>query len=727
MKKVFICFILFLFCSSYAKERTTEQTVIKSNKMNRDQNNVITAIGDVEMKKGNKIFSANELEYNQNTKIIKANSSVKAYDELENNMYFAEEAEVSDDFMNGKFYNGIILFNNGSNISSKHIIKSGHDIFTKSTTTYDVCPTNIFDLNLTYEQLVEDLEKHKTPLFSLRSTKIKLDNDKKVLKLWNNTVWIWKIPIFYIPYLKTGLVFEKDVNGFDTPGIENTNHYGYGIYIPYKIREKNYNLTITPKVYQKGNYLANIKYNVNSSESGKWKININTDIVNDNGQSKNLKNAYGISEKDSDDYKKWRGYASLNSHYSFNELWTFENNAAIASDRYFLRDYYRDNLSYIQSNFAFYRVNTKDITNFNYLEFSNLFYQELLERIQNQQTPKYVPVLNINLQNTISKTKTNNLFYKLKLNTTNIFRTRGVEYNRITFIPSINDTFKTKFGTINLNFDIRGDLYALNEVGMEREKIYEGAKSRVLPELNIEWRKAFIFKYFDIQPILKYSGTTNSEDFENKIPNEDSKPQFLNFENIFANNRFSGYDREEYGNRITYGFEGTILKIISFGIAQGYRDNIDDNINKYIIGFNKNLSDYVGYTNVIINNNFDITYSFLADKDNLKLQKNKVNLNFNTNNFNFYIGYNDMEPNILYLTRQQQINGGFELKFFKKWTIGSYGIVDLRNDDRLLDSGAFLSYNGGCTSWDLRYENYNPLSKTNRNISIDFSFRIKFL
>ncbi len=729
LKKRYIFFIIFLFIfsSSFAQEQTTERTVIQSNKMDKDSNNIIKAIGDVEMKKGDQIFNADEVEYNQNTKIIKANSAVRAYDQKDNNIFFAEEAEITDDFVNGDFYNGIMVFKNGSTISSNHIKKIGDDFITQSKSNYAVCPTDIFDEDLTYEQLVKDLEKRKTPLFSLKSTKISTNTEEKVLRLWGTSVWVWKIPIFYIPYFKTGLAFEKEASGFGTPGVENTNHYGYGIYIPYRIKGERQKLVITPKIYQDGNYLANVKYSIDSKTKNKWKFKFNGDIANDNGQSKRLTNAYGISEEDSGDYRQWRGYASIEGFYSFNKLWLFEANAAIASDRYYLRDYYRNNLPYIQSNFKFSRVNMDDIMNFDYFEFSNLFYQELLEENPVQQAPRYAPVTDLNIQNTLFKNDLNNLFYKLKLNTTNLFRTVGIEYNRITFTPSINNTLKTKFGIINTNINLRSDVYILNEVGMKRDEIYNGTESRILPELNIEWRKSFTSKYFTFQPILKYSGSPNSESFEDKIPNEDSKPQILSFENIFSSNRFIGYDREEYGNRISYGFEGMLFNNFTFGIAQGYRDNIDDNINKYIIGFEENVSDYVGYASLVLNDVFNIGYRFLSDRNDFKLKKNEISLNFDLDNINFYIGYTDMEPNILYDRKQKQINTGVQFTFLKKWTIVASGVVDLKNDNRFIDSKIALIYDGGCTRWELRYTNYNPLSQTDRNTSLDFNFTIKFM
>ena len=728
MKRSLFYFIIFIsvFNNSVATQEIKDKTIIKSNKIDKDRNNVIRAIGDVEMKKGDKIFNANEVEYDQNNKIIKANSSVKAYDEKTDNIFFSKSAKISNDFKNGDFQNSILLFRNGSNITSDYLVKDNNIIYTKNGGEYSVCPTDFYDKNITYEELVEKLKNTETKLFSLKSSKIKVDTDEEVLKLYGTSVWFWKVPIFYIPYFKTSSAFGEATNGFGLPGFESTSHYGYGFYIPYKFKINGQKFRLTPKIYQKGNYLANLKFTTGSKEKNKWKFTFNGDIANDANKSENLTNEYGLTEKESGDYKRIRGFASINGFYNFNPLWIFDVNSAIASDRYYFRDYYGDNLAYIQSNFRFSRIDMQNITNFNYFDFSNLFYQELMEENYTEQAPRYAPVSNLNIQNTIFKNDYSNTYYKLKLNTTNLFRTVGIEYNRFTFTPSFNSTLKTKFGILNTNLNFKSEVYLLNENHINRPEKYKDTESRLIPELNIEWRKTLASKYFTFQPIVKYSGSPHSQSFEKKIPNEDSKTQILDFENIFSNNRYIGYDRNEYGNRISYGFEAMISDKLMFGLAQGYRDDIDKNLDKHIVGFEKNLSDYVGYSSIVFNDTFDITYKFLANKDNFKLEKSELLLNFNFNNISLYSGYIEMEPNILYYKKQKQTNSGISISFLEKWTFYINGIVDLENDNRFLETMTGLVYDGGCTRWELRYKTTNPLTETEKNSSLNFDIRIRF-
>lgn len=728
MRRYFLAFILLslLGNTSFSREAKDEKVVIQSDKINKNNNNVITAIGDVEVKRGSSIFNAQEVEYNQNTKTIKANSEVRVYDEQLNNLFFSETAEIKDDFTEAHFENGIVVFENGSSIRGLQIDKINEKNIKLEKVKYAVCPTDLYDKDLTYEKIMAELEKRKNPLFSLRSSSANANNEAKILSLWGTSVWLWKIPIFYIPYFKTGYVFNTHANGFDIPGIENTSHYGYGVYMPYKINMAQQKLVITPRVYQKGNFLFNTNYKATSIQENKWKINLNGDVTNDNGQSKNLKNAYGVTEEEEGNYKKWRGFAESDGYYNFNDIWGFDHKGAILGDRYYYRDYYQDGTSYIESNFRFTRVNLKNDYDFNHFQFSNLFYQELLDKNSNYNAPRYAPVTNSNLQDIIVKNDYNNLFYKINLNTTNLFRKKGVEYNRLTLTPSLNNTFNTDFGTINSSIELRSDAYILNEVGY-KPGLYDGTESRLLPQFNIEWRNVLVANNFLFQPILKYSINPKSDGFERDIPNEDSKPQAISFENIFSNNRFIGYDRQEYGNRVTYGFESLIFNDFGFGLAQGYRDNTNADNDKYLFGFEDDVSDYVGYLSYIFNDYFDINYRFLTDKDNFNFKKNEVVLNFMAKNFNMYTIYTDIKHNHIYKDRQRQLNVGAYLTIFSKWKFNASGIVDLTSNNRILESKLGFVYDGNCARWGISYKNRNPMSETTRSTSIDFNLTLKFI
>lgn len=735
LQHILKCIVALVLLNTFLfAEQSVETTVIKSNIINKKDDNIIRAIGNVEIKRGSNILNANEVEYNQSTKTIISNSNVKLYNEDNENIFFSEKALINDDLSNADFYNGIMLFKNGSSISSPHMNRFNEEIITMNKANYNVCPTDLYDKDITYEKIMQKLADQKTPLFSMKSYKATANTENKTIKLVGTSFWVWKIPLFFIPYFDTPYSVEKKVNGFSMPNLEKTSHYGYGINIPYKITTERQKIKITPKIYTKGNYLANVEYSIfqnpiyNNDKKNKWFFNFHSDITNDNGQSKKLTNAYGITEEEEEgDYKKWRGYISSNGFYNINNLWKFNYDVKVISDRYYLRDYYNDNSEYIQSFLNFTRTNLANLYDFNYFQFINLFYQDLLEPID-VNNPRYAPISNLNIQNYIYKKNNSKLLYRIQTNTTNLFRRKGIEYNRFSIMPSFIYMINSKFGIINADLKFRGDIYLLNAVNID-QKIYKNEESRIFPQFNIEWKKSFIFENFLIQPIIKYSGSPNSHNFENKIPNEDSKTNALSFENIFSDNRFFGYDRQEFGNRITCGFESILFDNLNFGIAQGYRDNSKDNNldGNNLIGFIDHVSDYVGYASYIFNNKINIYYRFLINKDNFKIKREELTTNLNFKYLNLYLSYTNLKPSLFNIEKQKQINSGILITLFDKWKLNFSGIIDLKNNNRLLESEIGLLYDGGCTKWEIVYNNSNPLTETERNTSINFNFIIKFL
>ncbi len=81
------------------------------------------------------------------------------------------------------------------------------------------------------------------------------------------------------------------------------------------------------------------------------------------------------------------------------------------------------------------------------------------------------------------------------------------------------------------------------------------------------------------------------------IPNEDARSVDLEDSNLFALNRFPGYDRWEDGSRITYGVEWSLDRpnvSINTIIGQSYRLNNRASIFPDGTGLTDRFSDIVG-------------------------------------------------------------------------------------------------------------------------------------
>ena len=725
---IIVIILLFVFNSNisvYSKEKDDNKTIIEADKIFKKDLNTIIAIGNIEVKKNNQILTSDYIEYNQNDKIFSSDSNVKIFDIENKNILFSKNISISDDLYNANFDNGVLLFSNGSSIKSNHIKKTkNNDIFLYET-KYFICPTKIYNQDITYEQMESHLDSNKNPLFFLKNSVIQFNTENKDYVLRNTVIYLWKIPIFYIPYIK----FNANSNvTLLRPSFEYNSNYNFGISFSFKQFfegvDNKYSLRLTPKYFTKGNYLLKTDFNIENIYQN-YIFKFKTDIVNDNNASKEIRNSYGITEFDEHKYEKYRGKISLDGFYKIinNDL-TVNYNTTLFSDRYYNRDYYHINDNYQQSNIKFVLLKSTDKTNFNYLQFSNLFYQELLELHGN--TPRYAPIIGINFQNTIFNNNNFNSFYDINVNTTNLFRKKGIQYNRYSISPSINNIFKTHFGIFETNFILKNDYYMFDiKNDQDQQFLFKDKQNRVVSEINLDWRQSFFTKYFTIQPRVKYLYTKNINKDINILLNEDSYPIDINFNDIFSNNRYIGYDILEYGNRITYGIEGDIFQRIGYGIAQGYKEK--NNLNLQLLGFEKKLSDYVGYLSYSFNENFNVYYRFMIDSGFNYNKKNELNFNLDYDKINIYIVYSQLKKDIISNYPLKQTNIGIIYDITEYYKLKFDMIMDIENNNRLLETDFNIIYDAECVRWELALGQDNPLTKTKKNTSIHFNFIVKFI
>ena len=96
--------------------------------------------------------------------------------------------------------------------------------------------------------------------------------------------------------------------------------------------------------------------------------------------------------------------------------------------------------------------------------------------------------------------------------------------------------------------------------------------------------------------------------------------------NLFALNRFPGYDRVEDGTRFTYGVDWQFERPewrISSTIGQSYRLSSKPTIFPNGTGLTSRTSDVVGRTQLRYREFIALTHRFRLDKDNLAVRRNE--------------------------------------------------------------------------------------------------------
>ena len=117
------------------------------------------------------------------------------------------------------------------------------------------------------------------------------------------------------------------------------------------------------------------------------------------------------------------------------------------------------------------------------------------------------------------------------------------------------------------------------------------------------------------------------------IPNEDARSVDLEDSNLFALNRFPGYDRWEDASRVTYGVDWSLERpnlSIDSTVGQSYRFGSAASIFPEGTGLTDRFSDIVGRTRIRYGRFIDLTHRYRLDKDNFAVRRNELDLTVGT-------------------------------------------------------------------------------------------------
>jgi LPS-assembly protein len=224
------------------------------------------------------------------------------------------------------------------------------------------------------------------------------------------------------------------------------------------------------------------------------------------------------------------------------------------------------------------------------------------------------------------------------------------------------------------------------------------------------------------------------------IPNEDARAVDLEDSNLFALNRFPGYDRWEDGSRITYGVDYAVdlpRIAVRTTIGQSYRLNDRPSILPPGTGLDEQFSDIVGRTTVKFGRRLNFVHRFRLDKDNAALRRNEIDAVFGGRQTYATIGYlrldRNIDPAIEDLRDREEIRLGGRVRFARYWSIFGSTVIDLTSEreDPLTDPDGFepvrhrlgLAYDDECielgVTWRRDYETTGDFRRGNT-----FLFRV---
>ena len=687
MKRVILTafFAFALIQNVFASTTKSQDTFFETDEIVYDKNTgVFTSVGytDVNYNKNN--LKTKTLEFNTNTNEISAKGSI--------------DITNPDGTMTSE--NMVINTENNNATIGKTDVKFGENSYASSKSAEMVGKDEIVLHNVEYTACKEGLNNcGKTPTWKIGANKITHDTTDGSLVYTNALLYMFDVPVFYLPYLVSYTPQVKNKSGLLFPSFGTSSNLGYVAQIPVFFKINPYNdMTITPMFTSKKGTVLITEYRTNQDY---------------------FQSVTNASFKTAEDEGKKRWYLKTKNYFEINDVWRGIVNVERTSDDTYLRLYNFDSDNPWLSS----QIGIEGAYNRSYLTANTYFYQDLRNLVDGY-TPKVLPIIDYRR---VSEPNSIGGYWNLNLNTSHIikdYKSSGStnETNfRTSSILKYSQPFKTDNGHLfDLTLGARGDLYILDDIHNTNEYgetgYYSGTKHRGELSADLMWKYPLYRSYNNrteiLQPVVQVI-TSNKQSGDPEIPNMDSKYMELETENLFSSDRFSGYDVFESGTRVNYGLNFiqnyNNNQKLSLFIGQNYNIDVPDDIYLENSGLanTKGASDIVASVTYSPSDLFRLKYKTRMDHENFRIYRNDVN---------FYVGPRALNLTINYVylrnmfieddlpVRKDEINTYLSSQLTHNWRIFAGNRYDLyQNRDINIIGG--VVYENDCFKFALNVIN----------------------
>jgi LPS-assembly protein len=624
---------------------------------------VLTASGAVRMSREGNYVAADSVVWNRKSGEVRAVGNVVLMTP-EGDKLIGDNVLLTDTLRDGTIDNLLVALEQGGRIAARRGVRRG-DTTILENAVYSPCP------------VTTETGCPKRPSWAITAVRVIDEPARKRVRFEGGRLQLFGmtlplLPVFNIPRDQRG-----GATGFLVPDIAYSSVKGVEVAQPYHWQfGPNRDLTITPHVYTGVLPSVEAKYRQLSS-LGAFQLggfltygtieNVNSDVPS---------NRKGL-----------RGYFEGNGKAQLDPLWSITSSVRLATDKTVARRY---DISYDDRLRSF--VNAERINPNSYITVAAWAFQGLRQDDQQKQIPFALPAIDARwLIGEIAGGRV-----ELQANSLSIIRIEGQDTQRAFASARWDVRRLTPWGQdVQLTAYGRGDLYHTDESASTPVVIYRGTDGwhgRAIGALAAEVKWPFVGPLFGgiqrLVPRVQLVLTPRTPNMD--IPNEDARSIDLEDSNLFALNRFPGYDRWEDASRVTYGADWSLELpniFISSTVGQSYRFANPSAIFPEGTGLTGRFSDVVGRTRVRYGRFIDFTHRFRVDKDNLAVRRNEIDLTVGSEQTYARIGYlrlnRNTDPSIEDLRDTEELRLEGRVLFHRYWSIFGTAIVDLtdKNED----------------------------------------------
>ncbi len=687
------------------------QMLVQAVEVDYDYNNSrVSAVGNVQMFYNGTSVEADKVIYDQKTKRLHAEGNIRMTD-ADGKITYANIMDLSDDYRDG--------FVDSLRVDTADATRMAATRADRSSGNYTVFENGVYTACAPCKD-----DPKKPPLWQVKGARIIHDQTEKMLYFENAQLEFFGVPMAYLPYFSTPDPTVKRKTGFLMPGFTSATGYGFGVETPfYWAIAPDYDATFNPRFTTRQGVLF----------QGEFRQR----LINGSYQIR----AYGIDQLDPGAYagqpgdRTFRGGIDTKGQFALNDKWVWGWDGVLLSDYYFFSDYrlaqYRDPLNSFLSlpTEAISQLYLTGVGSRSYFDARTIYY---LSYSGNQaQVPVIHPV--VDYSNVINSPilggefsyKTN--FTSLTRETaafdpiTTLANTNGLcltasadplarlpsqcllrgipgTYTRATVEAQWRRSFTDSAGEIWTPFAILRadaiDASISNQPGVSNFlPVGDTQALRVMPTVGLEYRYPFInvqpWGSTTIEPIAQVIIRPN-EPYAGKLPNEDAQSMTFDASNLFAVDKFSGYDRVEGGGRANVGVQATTqfdrggaVKVLfgqsyqlfglnSFAVADVTNTGVDS-------GLQHARSDYVGSVNYSPNRTYTFSVRTRLDEATLNVNRFEAEGRASFDRWSVSLMYGNYapQPDLGYLIRREGLLGSGSIKVAANWVVSGAARWDL--------------------------------------------------
>ncbi|UYY59100.1 LPS-assembly protein LptD [Sphingomonas sp. S2-65] len=637
------------------------------------EKDVVTANGDVRLYRRSDRLRADTVVWDRKTGQVTAEGNIVIINP-EGDAAYGDRIELTDTLKDGVVENMLVVLDAGGRVAAERGRRE-NGVITVENAAYTPCT------------VTDTGGCPKEPSWKITAAQVVYDPAQGRIRYTGAHVSIFGIVSIPLPSFSHPVGGSSD-DGFLTPDIRYSRTNGFQVALPYFFSfAPNRDLTVTPRVFSGALPMLQGEYR-QLSDIGAFRVT---------GYGTYSRRADDLTVPVTDETSRndFRGYLDAVGRFQLDPNWSASASIRATTDRTFLRRYDISRDDRLRNNVRVERIDQDSYFSINAWAVQTL-------RVGERQGAQPIALPELDYRRRLDDGVLGGLL-QFQVNTLAIARTDGQDSQRAFASAQWDVRRLTPWGQeLTLTAYGRADAYNTHDTleTVESYRGLEGFRFRGIGALAFDVKWPLIGEAFGgtqrITPRIQIVAAPKTNNLD--VPNEDARAVDLEDSNLFALNRFSGYDRFDDSTRVTLGVDYSLYLpgiSIDANVGQSYRLSSQESILPDGTGLNDRVSDIVGRTVVRFRDFVSLTHRYRLDKDGLAIRRNEVDATVGSRSTYVQVGYLRLNRNatgvLEDLQDREEARLGARVQLARFWSVSGSLLVDLtdRNEDLLSQADGF--------------------------------------